>query len=117
MAFNCRPVVPGCAGCAMAHPVYGRSVNPISTKGDRLCPPNNYWHTRIFRPSDGPDLITVLNIVDLSKKVGGDKSPLPNKFSAGTVHCERETSLKMDGQVFFAHVSLRFIVASSSELE
>ena len=49
-----RPVVPGCAGCAMAHPDFGRSVNPISTRGDRLCPPNYYWHTRIFRPSDGP---------------------------------------------------------------
>ena len=22
--------------------------------GDRLCPPNYYWHTRIFGPSDGP---------------------------------------------------------------
>ena len=22
--------------------------------GDRLCPPDYYWHTRIFRPSDGP---------------------------------------------------------------
>ena len=31
-------------------------VHPISTKGDRLCPPNYYWHTRIFRPSDGPEL-------------------------------------------------------------
>ena len=49
-----RPVVPGCAGCAMADPDFGRSVNPISTRGDRLCPPNYYWHTRIFRPSDGP---------------------------------------------------------------
>ena len=28
-----RPVVPGCAGCAMAHPDICRSVNPISTKG------------------------------------------------------------------------------------
>ena len=36
---NTRPVVPGCAGCAMAHPNFGRSVNPISTRGDRLCPP------------------------------------------------------------------------------
>ena len=35
-----RPVVPECAGCAMAHPDFGRSVNPISTRGDRLCPPN-----------------------------------------------------------------------------
>ena len=25
--------------------------------GDRLCPPNYYWHTRIFRPSDGPEAI------------------------------------------------------------
>ena len=49
-----RPVVPGCAGCAMAHPDFGRSVNPISIRGDRLCPSNYYWHTRIFRPSDGP---------------------------------------------------------------
>ena len=28
-----RPVVPGCAGCAMAHPDFARSVNPISTRG------------------------------------------------------------------------------------
>ena len=49
-----RPVVPGCARCAMAHPDFGRSVNLISTMGDRLCPPNYYWHTQIFRPSDGP---------------------------------------------------------------
>ena len=49
-----RPVVPGCAGCAMAHPIFGRSVNPIPTRGDRLCPPNYYWHTLIFIPSDGP---------------------------------------------------------------
>ena len=52
--LSIRPVVPGCAGCAMAHPDFGRSVNPISTSGDRLCPTNYYWHTRIFRPSDGP---------------------------------------------------------------
>ena len=51
-----RGVVPGGAEGAMAHPDFCRSVNPISTRGDRLCPPNYYWHTRIFRPSDGPDL-------------------------------------------------------------
>ena len=38
--FNPRPVVHGCAGCAMAHPIFCRSVNPISTRGDRVCPPN-----------------------------------------------------------------------------
>jgi hypothetical protein len=49
-----RGVVPVAAGCAMAHPDFGRSVKPISTRGDRLCPPNYYWHSRIFRPSFGP---------------------------------------------------------------
>ena len=49
-----RGVVGG-AGHAMAPPDFARSVNPISTRGDRLCPPNYYWHPRIFRPSDGPD--------------------------------------------------------------
>ena len=49
-----RGVVPGGAGGAMVPPEFGRSVNPISTRGDRLCPPNYYWHPRIFRPSDGP---------------------------------------------------------------
>ena len=34
----CRPW--GCQGC-QAPPDFGRSVNPISTKGGRLCPPNN----------------------------------------------------------------------------
>ena len=33
-----RPVVPGCAGFAMAHPDFCRLVNPISTRGDRLFP-------------------------------------------------------------------------------
>ena len=33
-----RPVVPGCAGCAMAHPDFERSDNPISTRG------TNYAH-------------------------------------------------------------------------
>ena len=36
-------------------PWLGRSVNPISTRGDRLYPPNYYWHTRIFILSDGSD--------------------------------------------------------------
>ena len=34
-----RPVVPGCAGCAMAHPDFGRSVNPISARGDNTANP------------------------------------------------------------------------------
>ena len=39
---------------ATGPPIFGRSVNPFPTRGDRLCPPNYYWHTLIFRPSDGP---------------------------------------------------------------
>ena len=38
---NSRGVVPGGAGGAIAPPDFGRSVNLISTKGGRLCPPNN----------------------------------------------------------------------------
>ena len=34
-------VVPGGVGGAMAPLDFGRSVNPISTKGDRLCPAND----------------------------------------------------------------------------
>ena len=48
----CRPWV--CGVCHGTPPDFGRSVNPISTWGDRLCPPNYYWHTRNFKPSDGP---------------------------------------------------------------
>ena len=35
-------------------PDFGRSVNPISTRRGRLCPPHYYWQPRIFRPSYGP---------------------------------------------------------------
>ena len=61
-----RPVVPGCAGCAMAHPDFSRSINPISTWGDRLCPPNYYWHTRMFRPFNGPvNYCTFVSVYDV----------------------------------------------------
>ena len=38
---NDRPVVSGGTGGPMTPPDFGRSFNPISTNGDRLCPPNN----------------------------------------------------------------------------
>ena len=47
LLFLYRGVVSGGAGGAggaggtMAPPYFGRSVNSISTKGSRLCPPNN----------------------------------------------------------------------------
>ena len=40
MSQACR-VVPGGARGTMAPPDFGRSVILISTKGGRLCPPNN----------------------------------------------------------------------------
>ena len=49
-----RGVVPGGAGGAMAPPNFGRSANPISTKGDRLCQPNNIGTPRFS------DLLTAL---------------------------------------------------------
>ena len=46
---------------ALAPPVFGRTVNPISTRGA------DYAHcevyrvpSRIFRPSDGPDVYSIL---------------------------------------------------------
>ena len=48
---GCRPWE--CRG-AMAPPDLGRSVNPISTRRGRLCPPHYYWHPWIFRLSYGP---------------------------------------------------------------
>ena len=55
LSLKFRSVVPGGAGGAMATPDFGRSVNPISTRGT----PNYYvlhWHPRILRPYDGPGM-------------------------------------------------------------
>ena len=45
---------PGVPGGAIVPPIFGWSVNPISTKGGRLCPPFYYLPFQIFRPSYGP---------------------------------------------------------------
>ena len=39
---------------AVAPPVFSRTVNPISTRGSRLFPPQYYEPPWIFRPCDGP---------------------------------------------------------------
>ena len=48
-----RPVVAGCAGCAMAHPIFCRSVNPISIGQARLfpLPPITTVTPNFFQPS------------------------------------------------------------------
>ena len=38
MTLLTRGVVPGGAGCAMAHPYFVRSVNPFSTRGGQIMP-------------------------------------------------------------------------------
>jgi hypothetical protein len=46
LGSGCRPVIPGCAGGALAPPDFYRSVNPISTKGA------DYAHQKILAPPD-----------------------------------------------------------------
>ena len=43
VAFSSRPVVPGGAGGVMAPPIFGASVNPISTRkgGGQIMPPHH----------------------------------------------------------------------------
>ena len=59
--FRDTGVVPGSAGDAMAPPDFGRTVNPISTKGSRLCTPNNTGTPRFS------DLPTALRGAELLK--------------------------------------------------
>ena len=50
-----RGVVPGGAGGAMTPQILANQLSLSQPGGDRLCPPNYYWHSQIFRPSDSPD--------------------------------------------------------------
>ena len=43
-----RPVVPGCAGCAMAHPDFGISLNLILTRGTDSAPPFQMSHQKFI---------------------------------------------------------------------
>ena len=50
-------VVPWGAGNALGHPWHPQILADqltLSQPGDRLCPPNYYWHPWIFSPSDRP---------------------------------------------------------------
>ena len=42
MCEDGRPVGAGSAGDNTAPTDFGKTVNPISTRGDRLCPPQGY---------------------------------------------------------------------------
>jgi hypothetical protein len=56
MLIHIRAVASGGAGGAKAPPVFGRSVNPISTRGDTLSPPST------SSPPGFSDLATALHI-------------------------------------------------------
>ena len=47
---------------ASAPPMFGRTVNPISTRGGRLCPPQYYQPPGNLIPCDGP-------VVDISSRI------------------------------------------------
>ena len=49
-----KGLVPGGSGGAMAPQILADQLTLSQPGGDRLCPPNYYWHPRIFRPSNGP---------------------------------------------------------------
>ena len=51
-----RPVASGGAGGARALPLFGRSVNPISSRGGTFSPPSITCPPQIFRPCDGPEI-------------------------------------------------------------
>ena len=53
----CRAVVSGGAGGTLAPPEFGRSVNPIPTRGGRLCPPHYCQHPRIRKPNDSSEVV------------------------------------------------------------
>ena len=54
MAFDSKVIL--CRHCGTFSREYGMYwlSNPISTRGDRLCPSSYYWCPRIFRLSGGP---------------------------------------------------------------
>ena len=54
-----RPVVPGCAGYAMAHPDFGRSVNPFQLGG------SDYAHLITTGTPEFSDLPTALYVSNI----------------------------------------------------
>ena len=51
-SYLCRAVVSGGAGGTLAPLEFGCHVNPIPTRGGRLCPPHYCKHPRIRKPKD-----------------------------------------------------------------
>ena len=45
-----EPGLSGWGGVSLAPPIFGRSVDPIPTRGSRLCPPQYYQHPQVCCP-------------------------------------------------------------------
>ena len=92
----------------MPPPVFARSVNPISTRGGTLCPPNYYVPPRIFRPCNFPVKISFSEVFssNLSFKVSFRlilSSLSPPRFHK-TYNCNRKYILFL-GIYLFLKVS------------
>ena len=113
---------PGVPGVPWHTQIFGRSVNPISTMGNRLCPPIYYWHTRIFRPSNGPDadVIGMLEPRYLSTMVLGHKNQFKSSllFESNKIqwiffylvklrHYEKATKLEKFSHLFWKNSSVK----------
>ena len=87
--FVLRPVVPGSARGAMAPQYFDRSVNPISTKRGRLCPPNNTG-TPVF--SDLPTALVLGSVLPCLCP-----SSSSHRLVSGTILCneKEEASLTL----------------------
>ena len=59
----------GGAGGARAPPKFGISVNPIRTKGGRLCPPYYYWPPHLFGRCGASVMLFKLPDILVRKKV------------------------------------------------
>ena len=84
----------------MAHPDFGRIVNPTSTRGDRLCPPNYFWHTRIFRASDGPGMEVPLDLT-YSSFDKFDFFPAVQVYGAVALSLTNSNQFIKEGNIYF----------------
>ena len=78
-----RPIVPGGSGDAMAPPDFGRSINPISTRGADYAQHIITGTPRIFRPSYGPEATESTQCENVYLKVKSLKKVSFHKVNRG----------------------------------
>ena len=87
-------------------PNFGRSLNPISTKGERLCPP-----PRIFRPSWGP-AIHNCHVISKEKSMArfffschfqGHLDKVASSYACGPRFSGNKQEMPVSDTIFFIH--------------